>query len=225
MNDAETFIAFYRARKSFSFVDLFLKKIRAVFIFILPHFSSLASSSEDRRRRQSTFSPPPFSAAAVTPELWPRFPPSCPNITQRRREERKGGKWKWSRRKNLVLLLRPDVQVLTFSDQLEREAKFPTFSFQDVQLEQESFFVLSRLARKKCHVMESKFGESCTRTTPLLQNSIFLFRGWRWEGEWRRRRNTSLRIKGPPPPIHKAQRRITFDFSGSGHRDKIDERS
>lgn len=58
----------------------------------------------------------------------------------------------------MVLLLRPDVQVLTFSGQLEREAKFPTFSFQDVQLEQESFFALSRLAREKYHVMESKLG-------------------------------------------------------------------
>ncbi len=180
MNDARTFIAFYRARKSFSFVDLFFKKkSRAVFIFILPHFSSLASSSEDRRRRQSTISPPPplFLLLRSLPNFGLVSPPSCPNITQRRREERKGGKWKWRRRTNLVLLLRPDVQVLTFGDQLEREGKFPTFSFQEVQLEQESFFVLSRLARKKCHVMESKFGESCTRTTPLLQNSIFFSGG------------------------------------------------
>ncbi len=202
MNDAETFIAYYRARKSFSFVDLFLKKISCCFHI---HPPSLFLFGLLLRGQTTTtinlFSPSPFFLLLRSlPNFGLVFLPSCPNITQRGREERKGGKWKWRRRTNLVLLLRPDVQVLTFSGQLEREAKFPTFSFQDVQLEQESFFVLSRLARKKCHVMESKFGESCTRTTPLLQNSIFLFRGWRWEGEWRRRRNTSLRIKGPPHP-------------------------
>ena len=165
--------------KVFPLSTFFLKKNLVLFSYSSsPTFPPWPPPPRTDDEDNQPFLPPPFFLLLRSlPNFGLVSPPSCPNITQRRREERKGGKWKWRRRTNLVLLLRPDVQVLTFGDQLEREGKFPTFSFQEVQLEQESFFVLSRLARKKCHVMESKFGESCTRTTPLLQNSIFFSGG------------------------------------------------
>ncbi len=77
MNDAKTFIAYYRARKSFSFVDLFLKKNLVLFSYSSsPTFPPWPPPPRTDDDDNQPFLPLPFfSAAAVTPELWPRFPP------------------------------------------------------------------------------------------------------------------------------------------------------